>query len=407
MIAAAFWLRPLMAEDVAALEALAAEPLVHRYLFDGAPPAPGMVADWIAARQADAARTGLGAWALVGHRAGIDGWVWLEPREEGCAELGYALHPSHWGRGLATRMAWTLIADAFARGLVREIRAGTDGANAASVRVMERLGMRFRGIVNYPLGPGAEFIRRADDPLPVPLPEALPFSLRSAAPAAPTPRLAASRQAWEHCWNMRSAASILRRLERARPGLSLGPDAVLALGRVHEVCGPARRSFAALVARRLHGPVLWVIPEHERERVNADGCLPWFDPARLVLVPARRPADLLWAMEEALRSGACPLVVVELPEPPALTPVRRLQLAAEARAAQAGAPPLGLILTPGEGGAPGVEGRWHLAPLPGWALGGGGPRWRLTRLRARRATAARWTAEAAGSGLRLQPAGPE
>jgi hypothetical protein len=48
-----------------------------------------------------------------------------------------------------------------------------------------------------------------------------------------------------------------------------------------------------------------------------------------------------------------------------------------------------ILLTPGDGGAPGVETRWHLAPAPGWAAGGA-PRWRLTRARARMAPPMTW-----------------
>jgi len=204
---------------------------------------------------------------------------------------------------------------------------------------------------------------------------------------------------------MHHAAPILiRRSERPRPALTLAPGVALTLGRAHEACGPARRCLAALIAGQTAGPVLWILPGHEREALNAEGLLPWFDPGRLVLVPVRRLPDLLWCMEEALRSGACPLVVAELPEPPALTPVRRLHLAAEAGAKAAGAAPLGLLLTPDRGGAQGIESRWHLAPRPGWAEGSG-PRWQLTRLRARTAPEAGWVMEAAGAGLRpVEPA---
>jgi protein ImuA len=62
-----------------------------------------------------------------------------------------------------------------------------------------------------------------------------------------------------------------------------------------------------------------------------------------------------------------------------------------------------LLLTPGEGGAPGVETRWHLAPRPGWARGGG-PRWRLTRLRSRMAPERAREVRLDGTRLRLVPA---
>lgn len=199
------------------------------------------------------------------------------------------------------------------------------------------------------------------------------------------------------------APSPARRAEAEPPGLALAPGARLALGRAHEACGPARRVLAALLAGRLAGPVLWILPAHVRERPNPEGCLPWFDPARLVLVPVPRAPDLLWCAEEALRSGAAPLVVADCAEPPGLTPVRRLHLAAEAGTARAGAGPLGLLLTPGEGGAQGVESRWHVLPLPGWAEGAG-PRWRLARRRARAAPEAAWILEGEGGGGRLRPA---
>jgi protein ImuA len=90
-----------------------------------------------------------------------------------------------------------------------------------------------------------------------------------------------------------------------------------------------------------------------------------------------------------------PLVVVETASPPGLTPVRRLHLAAGAgaEAAHQGGTtaPLGLILTPGQGGAPGVESRWHLAPQPSRRLlWSDEAAWTLTRLRARLAPPARW-----------------
>jgi protein ImuA len=166
--------------------------------------------------------------------------------------------------------------------------------------------------------------------------------------------------------------------------------------RVHEFCGPSRVMLAAFVLARSEGTVVWVRPGWQANRLNASGLQRFANPARILFALPNREEALLWAMEEALRSGVAPLVVAELLSPPGLTPIRRLHLAAEAGAEAAHRygkpPPLGLVLLPLEGGAPGVESRWHLAPQPSrnllWAEG---ESWTLTRLRARLAPPARWS----------------
>ncbi|WP_417727111.1 ImuA family protein [Roseovarius sp.] len=175
-----------------------------------------------------------------------------------------------------------------------------------------------------------------------------------------------------------------------RPALRLLGALDLPLARLHECCGPARHSFAMLLLGALRGPVLWITPAWARDHLNPDGICaltgPENGPEKLIFVAPERREDLLWCMEEALRSGAAPLIIADLPEPPALTPVRRLHLAAEEGTTRGHHRPLGLILTPGEGGAPGVETRWHMAPahVPGT------DRWHLTRRRARTAPPAAW-----------------
>lgn len=174
-------------------------------------------------------------------------------------------------------------------------------------------------------------------------------------------------------------------------------------GRVHELCGPSRVMLAARIMGQGQGPVVWIRPAWWPERLNAAGLQPLADPARLIFVHAARDEGLLWAAEEALRSGVVPLVVAELQAPPRLTPIRRLHLAAEAGAAAAqrdgGAAPLGLVLLPGAGGAQGVESRWHMGPAPSPSLlWSDSARWTLTRLRARLAPPARWQVERINGG---------
>jgi protein ImuA len=185
----------------------------------------------------------------------------------------------------------------------------------------------------------------------------------------------------------------------ALPG-GLGPEMALARGRVHEFCGPSRVMLAILTLAGTQGPVVWAFPGWQAERLNAPGIAPYFNPARLILVRARRAEDILWTAEEVLRSGAVPVMVAELVDLPGLTPIRRLQLAAEAGAEAARnrgqIAPIGLLLTPDAGrepgsGAPGVDSRWHLVPAPSTGvMAGDSPAWTLTRQRARMAAPGVW-----------------
>lgn len=198
----------------------------------------------------------------------------------------------------------------------------------------------------------------------------------------------------------------------ARPSLRLAPGIALTLGRAHELCGPARRSLAAWIAGKVQqqasAPVLWIHPGWARDRLNPEGLRALADPGRFLFVAPPRAEDLLWCAEEALRSGAVSLVVADLPGPPGLTPVRRLHLAAGGGPDDSGHPgldshphprqgrPLCLLLCPGDGGAPGIESRWHLAP----AHRATARRWRLELRRARATPPRGWDLVPMPGGLR-------
>lgn len=189
-------------------------------------------------------------------------------------------------------------------------------------------------------------------------------------------------------------APLTRHPHRAAKGLPFLGGLTLARGRVHELVGPARHTLAMMIAQGTKGPVFWVLPDWAPARPYGPGIARLFDPGRVIFANADRADDILWTLEEVLRSGVVPLVIGDLPAPPGLTPVRRMHLAAEAGGGKA----LGLILTP-EGMAQGVESRWHLSP--DHASGHTG--WRLSRLRDRQEPPRDWQVLAREDGFAVAP----
>ncbi len=197
---------------------------------------------------------------------------------------------------------------------------------------------------------------------------------------------------------MSAANPLLKRAPaRAVPALSFmpgTPDLRLPFSRVHEACGPARVRFAAWIAAQTTGPVIWIAPEWARNTLNPCGLSHLIHPSRLLFVTPRRPEDVLWCTEEVLRAGTVALVIADLPGLPNLTQIRRMHLAAETGTREGlGSAPLGLLLTPDIGGAPGVETRWKLTPSHDAQPG----QWRLDRLRARTAPQAHWLVTQSGT----------
>jgi ribosomal-protein-alanine N-acetyltransferase len=61
------------------------------------------------------------------------------------ADLGYEVAPSHWGQGYATEAARTMLGFGFEELGLHRIWASCLAENVASVRILEKLGMRFEG----------------------------------------------------------------------------------------------------------------------------------------------------------------------------------------------------------------------------------------------------------------------
>ena len=133
-------------------------PQVYAYLADGVEPSLSITQEWIRESAHDFGEFGGGLWALESSRGReILGLTRLSDFDGSEMQLTYLLHPSLWGQGYATRMAYTAMHRVFAAGSGRAIWAGADVANEASVAVLRKLGMVFRRDVDYPAGPGVEY----------------------------------------------------------------------------------------------------------------------------------------------------------------------------------------------------------------------------------------------------------
>jgi RimJ/RimL family protein N-acetyltransferase len=70
------------------------------------------------------------------------GWVGIPPET---VEVGYIVHPAHWNEGVATEATLLVASDCFGRAAVSRLVALTTNDNKASLRTLEKLGMRHCG----------------------------------------------------------------------------------------------------------------------------------------------------------------------------------------------------------------------------------------------------------------------
>jgi RimJ/RimL family protein N-acetyltransferase len=145
-------LREFDEDDAAAFYVLGSDPSITRYTGDAG------LADIEHARQilrthpiADYHTHGFGRWACIlkasGALIGFAGLKYLVELNE--VDLGYRLLPAHWGHGLATEASRASVEYGFAHLGLERIIGLVDTENVASVRVLEKLGMTFTGLVEF------------------------------------------------------------------------------------------------------------------------------------------------------------------------------------------------------------------------------------------------------------------
>ena len=180
-------LRPVTAGDHAVLQAHWTTPDVRRFLFDGATLSAAEITAAIEDSARDFGRAGYGLW-LIHEKAGTDlagmdlagtdlartdlvgtdlagadlvGTAGLRPLEDLGLEIFYSLAPGSWGRGYATEAAGAVLAYALGPLGLPEALAEVDEGNAASIAVIERLGMTRFDVVPGLLGPMIRYRKTA------------------------------------------------------------------------------------------------------------------------------------------------------------------------------------------------------------------------------------------------------
>ena len=135
-------LRPLRASDRNDLHHLFTDPDVRRYLWDDEVLPIEQTWAVVAESLRRFAADGTGLWAVSRRGrpplAGFGGY-WPFPQR---IEILFGLAPVHWGRGLATELARTLLRYGFEELGLDRVDGSADAPNAASLRVMEKAGMR-------------------------------------------------------------------------------------------------------------------------------------------------------------------------------------------------------------------------------------------------------------------------
>ena len=141
-------LRDFTAADFDGILAYSSDPRVTRYLFFGPRDAESTAEylDGLIESQREAPRTRFELAVVERDTQRLIGACDLSRIERGVFDLGYMLGAAHWGRGYATEIARSLAEAAFLELRAARVISTVDVNNRASIRVLEKLGMRWEAV---------------------------------------------------------------------------------------------------------------------------------------------------------------------------------------------------------------------------------------------------------------------
>ncbi len=142
-------LRMLTLDDLDNLASIFANPQVMKYLDMDCKPLTKEQTELIIKSIINGwEKNGFGRWAVISKEdnklIGIAGFR----SHEDIAELFYVLDEPYWGKGMATEIAYNVLKIGFERHNFLRIIAMTRPLNSASRKVMDKLGMSFKGEVD-------------------------------------------------------------------------------------------------------------------------------------------------------------------------------------------------------------------------------------------------------------------
>ena len=142
-------LRLFQPQDLEELASMFSDPEVMRYVADGKPAGRDVAEKALTSVIDHWRRLGFGRWAAEDKETrqfvGFGGLRSLF----GMPEVVYHFAPAHWGKGLATELARASLRYGFEEHRFEKIVAIAKPENAASIRVMEKVGMHYEMNTSY------------------------------------------------------------------------------------------------------------------------------------------------------------------------------------------------------------------------------------------------------------------
>lgn len=139
-------LRPIAATDLDEFHGLCVDPAIRRFLFDDQAIPAEQARALIEASQASFAAHGYGLWLVHDTApAGAAGFAGLLESDQPAPNLVVAIRPELCGRGLASEAAGAVLSHGLLTLGLARITADVDEPNLASLRVLEKLGLRRTG----------------------------------------------------------------------------------------------------------------------------------------------------------------------------------------------------------------------------------------------------------------------